>query len=157
MKNNTQFNKITIDSANAKKEKFPWSRNFFTTCSFGECQPIQVKKTVANSKIVCGTDALVRLAPMVAPTYGDIKLKIWHNFVGMSDLIRSYTKFLSDQPDATTNGVVKQKFKPKMKLSEISTMVLIGAKMTIYDFDTLNGQMSNPDSKTTNHYYKDTT
>ena len=155
MKNNTQFNKITIDSANAKKEKFPWSRNFFTTCSFGECQPIQVKKTIANSKIVCGTGALVRLAPMVAPTYGDIKLKIWHNFVGMSDLIRSYTKFLSDQPYATTNGVVKQKFKPKMKLSEISTMVLIGAKMTIYDFDTLNGQMSNPDSKETNWYLYD--
>ena len=149
-KNNTQFNRINIETPDKTKTKLPWSRNFFTTSAFGEVVPLQVKKILAHTKTVCGTDQLLRLSPMVLPTYGDVKLKIWHNFVGMSDLIRSYTKFVTGQPYSTTQGIRTQEFKPKMKLSDISALVLIGCKFTIYDFDTLNGSVMEPDAFTSN-------
>lgn len=149
-KNNTQFNRINIETPDKTKTKLPWSRNFFTTSSFGECVPLQVKKILAHSKTVCGTDQLLRLSPMVLPTYGDVKLKIWHNFVGMSDLIRSYTKFVTGQPYSTTQGVRTQTYKPRMKLSDISSLILIGCKFTIYDYDTINGTELTPDARATN-------
>lgn len=132
MQNNTAFSKINIDSGNAKKEKFGLSHSVNTTASFGECQPAQVRLLVPNSKTVAGVESLVRLSPMVAPTFGDMRLKTWHHFVGMSDLLRSFSKFITQEPYGAVGQVRKQLSLPKMRLKDLSTLCLIGARMTCY-------------------------
>lgn len=146
MQNNTAFSSIKIDSANAKRERFNLTHNVNTTAGFGECQPAQVRLVVPNSKSVCGVESLVRAAPMVAPTYGDVKLKAWHHFVGMSDLLRSFTKFLVEQPYGTANGIKRQVSLPRMRVRELSVMALIGCHFTIYHYDpNLGSQAIVPD------------
>lgn len=132
MQNNTAFSKINIDSGNAKKEKFGLSHSVNTTASFGECQPAQVRLLVPNSKTVAGVESLVRLAPMVSPTFGDMRLKTWHHFVGMSDLLRSFTKFVTQEPYGVVGSVRKQLALPKMRLKDLSTLCLIGARVSVY-------------------------
>lgn len=132
MQNNTAFSKINIDSGNAKKEKFGLSHSVNTTASFGECQPAQVRLLVPNSKTVAGVESLVRLTPMVSPTFGDMRLKTWHHFVGMSDLLRSFSKFLTQEPYGAVGQVRKQLSLPKMRLKDLSTLCLIGARISIY-------------------------
>lgn len=146
MQNNTAFSSIKVDSANAKRERFNLTHNVNTTAGFGECQPAQVRLVVPNSKSVCSVESLVRAAPMVAPTYGDVKLKAWHHFVGMSDLLRSFTKFLVEQPYGTANGIKRQASLPRMRVRELSVMALIGCHFTIYHYDpNLGSQASIPD------------
>ena len=144
MQNNTAFSKITIDSGNAKKEKFSLSHSLNTTASFGEVQPAQVRILVPNSKTIAGVDSLVRLAPMVAPTFGDMKLKVWHHFVGMSDLLRSFTKFLTQEPYGAVGQVRKQTTLPKMRLKDLSTLALIGARISCYIYDSDSSQSDRP-------------
>ena len=144
MQNNTAFSKITIDSGNAKKEKFSLSHSLNTTASFGEVQPAQVRILVPNSKTIAGVDSLVRLAPMVAPTFGDMKLKVWHHFVGMSDLLRSFTKFLTQEPYGAVGQVRKQTTLPKMRLKDLSTLALIGARISCYILDSDSSTLDRP-------------
>lgn len=126
------FNKINVDSGNRKRERFNFSRGVSTTCGFGECQPAQVKLCIPNSKHTCSVESVVRTSPMVAPTYGDMRLKTWHSFVAMSDLLHSFAPFLSGQPYGSAGGVRKQSKMPSMKLSHLAACCLIGAKITVY-------------------------
>lgn len=129
---NATFNKINIDSANSKRERFNFSHNSYTTCGFGEVQPSMCKLCVPNSKHTLSMDSVVRLSPMVAPTYGDMRLKTWNHFIGMSELSRSFSKLLVDAPYANTSSVGRQDRVPTLPLRNLSCAALIGAKMTIY-------------------------
>lgn len=138
MQNNTAFSSIKIDTASRPRERFNMTHNVSTTAAFGECQPAQVRLMVPNSKGVCNLESLVRLAPMVAPTYGDVKLKCWHHFVGMSELLRNFSSFLVEQPHGTANGIKKMTDLPKMRLSHLSVMALVGCHFTAYIYDANN-------------------
>ena len=139
MKTNTSFSNITIDSGNAKRERFPLTHSVNTTASFGETQPACVRLLVPNSKTVGGCDSLVRLAPMVAPTFGDMRLKVWHHFVGMSDLLRSFSKFMAQQPYGVVDGVRKQEYLPRLPLRVLSCLALFGCRVTVYKLNSSTG------------------
>lgn len=138
MQNNTAFSSIKIDSAGRKRERFNMTHNVSTTAAFGECQPAQVRLMIPNSKGVCSLESLVRMAPMVSPTYGDLKLKCWHHFVGMSELLRNFSSFLVEQPHGTANGIKRMTDLPKMRLNYLSVMALVGCHFTAYIFDPSN-------------------
>lgn len=154
MRTNTDFNKIAIETGNRSRSRFGLAHEVDTTAGFGDCQPLQVRLLVPNSKTVASVESLVRCAPMVVPTAGKIKLKTWSHFVGMSDLLRSWSAFLTGKPYGSAAGVRVQSKVPTMRLKDLSCMVLIGSHVTIYertlgtDADSNLTEWSTYDSKT---------
>ena len=139
MKTNNSFNKITIDSAGFSRSKFGLGHDVNTTASIGDTQPLCCRLMVPNSKTTMSMRHLVRMAPMVVPTFGRLKAKTWSSFVGMSDLLpKSFPALLAKAPtaiaDLTSNPAVPSAL-PHMYLSDLSAMVLCGAQWTVYVHD----------------------
>lgn len=132
--NNQQLTSIAISKAGRKRERFNMSHDVNTTAEFGAIQPLMCRCIVPNSKSVVDTRSLTRLAPMVAPAFGRVKLKIWHEFVSCSDVCRSFDSIMSQQPvyKAGVNRNEVSDTIPYMNLRRLSSLVLTGARMTIY-------------------------
>lgn len=136
MKTNAAFNKITIDSANRPKVRIPLSHDVNTTASIGDVQPLLCRQLIPKSKTSLSMRHLIRLDPMVAPTYGRLKVKCWSHFVGLSDLLpRSVPAMLTKAPVAkgTLNSVPSVPTElPNITLCDLAASILVGAQFTVY-------------------------
>ena len=146
MKTNSQFNRITIDTARAGREKFDLKHDVNTTASIGDTQPLACRLLIPKSKTTLQMRHLIRMDPMVAPTYGTLKAKTWSMFVGMSDLLpRSFSALLTKatiaKADITSLPYVPGTL-PYMTLGELSAMVLVGAQCTVYAHDKISSEQS---------------
>lgn len=127
---------IQVQTAGRKKSDFDFSHTVNTTARFGELQPIQCVKINAHSKYKCNASTVIRALPLVAPvTSGTIKAKVYHKFVGMSDLLNSWPSYLTGQPKQTSSGPVRFIQPPTMLLRDLSAFCLIGCKFSIYALD----------------------
>lgn len=132
---------IQVQTAGRKKSDFDFSHTVNTTARFGELQPVQCVKVNAHSKYKCNASTVIRALPLVAPvTSGSIKAKVYHKFVGMSDLLNSWPSYLTGQAVQTTEGAKRFVQPPICKLRDLSAFCLIGCKFSIYlmDDDTTN-------------------
>ena len=134
MQTNKAFNNITIDSANRKKASFHAPFDVNTTFGFGDIQPLQCKLCVPNSKVSFTMASIVRLAPMVAPTFTRMKYKTWTSFVGMSDLLKNFENFILKRPrsSATAGSIVTSQSVPKIPLGVLSCFILAGSRVSVY-------------------------
>lgn len=73
------------------------NHNVATTFDFGRVQPLFCKYMLPNSKIQGSLDAKVRVMPMPLPPFGDVKLKVYGQFVKCADLMHSWPEFISGQ------------------------------------------------------------
>ena len=131
MKTNKQA-KIRIPKSGFKRSRFNWSHDVNTTYSWGAIQPTQVKMIQPNSKTTMSTQELIRLAPMVAPTFGRVKLKTFNQFVGMSDIFPNYSALMAQQPVNKIGGTRVPQRIPSARLGQLSLWVLYGARCTLY-------------------------
>lgn len=136
MKNNNGFQKQTIDSGNSRCERFPLPYDVYTTASIGEVQPVGITQIQSGSGTNFRSRDVVRMLPMVCPTLGRIKYKVWHHFVGISDLLRSYTALQTKQVIASGGSSLhfRPDLVPRIKLNELSALCLIGATYSVYLF-----------------------
>lgn len=94
-----------------------------TTATFGHCQPLMCKEMVPDSQYEVEVDSLVRLSPLVRPTFGRVKYKVWHNFVPLADLYKPFESMLSQTPYTTAAGVEYiPTAVPQIELSELSRL-----------------------------------
>lgn len=138
MKNN-ELGKVAIGSGRHPKSRFNLSHDVNSTYQFGEVQPVLFRDMIAGEKDVVDIESMVRLAPMVAPTFGRIKHKEWHHFIPMKDLFPHYGNFLSETTFANS---ISTKL-PHMTLGALSYFCLVGSKMTIYYDKTSNTDPNN--------------
>lgn len=131
MKTNRQ-SKIKVPRSGFKRSRFNWSHDVNTTLNWGEIQPSMCKLLVPGSKTTLQTQDLVRLAPMVAPTFGRVKFKTYSQFVGMSDIFPNWSAMMAQEPVSTAYGTQIPIAAPRMSLGMLSTYVLWGARATIY-------------------------
>lgn len=80
-----------------QRGKHNLNHNVATTFDFGRVQPLFCKYMLPNSKIQGSLDAKVRVMPMPLPPFGDVKLKVYGQFVKCADLMHSWPEFLSGQ------------------------------------------------------------
>lgn len=118
-----------------------------TTCGFGETQPLVCRLLPPNTKSKMSVESLVRLAPMVSPTFGRLNLKFWHYFVGMSDLLSSFAGMMSQEPVNLGGSTYRPMNVPYIPLKHLSAFVLCGAQCTIYECSHEN---ANPDDSKLN-------
>lgn len=134
MKANKQ-SKIKIPKSGYKRSKFNLSHDVNSTFSFGEIQPVGCRMLQPGSKTTVSTQSLLRLAPLVAPTFGRLKYKTFNQFVDVMDIFPNYDALMAQQP-VNRNGRTKVPQKiPSVKLGQLSSWVYQGAKATLYWVD----------------------
>lgn len=131
MKVNKQ-SKIKVNKSGFKRARFNWSHDVNTTFSWGEIQPTQCKLLIPGSKTTMSTQNLIRLAPMVAPTFGRVKYKTFNQFVGMSEIAPNFAAMMAQEPVTRNGNTFVPKEVPSVVLGQLSTYVLHGAKATLY-------------------------
>lgn len=129
---------VKIKTSTFKRSKFPLNKNIYTSCGFGEVQPIQCLALRPDSKTVLRPESLVYLASLASATYGHINVNLWHYFVNYSDLTDLYGQIMSETAVSRMDGVLAypEKF-PHMQRNYISTLPLWGAHCTCYVVDNL--------------------
>lgn len=131
MKNST-IGKISTKKSGFPKSKFNYSHDVNTTCSWSDVQPLMCRTMIPDSKAVVGVESLIRLAPMVAPTFGDARFKTWHEFVAMSDLTRNFDALMAQtRVNRGSSSFVPNRV-PYTSLFDLSCLALIGASCTLY-------------------------
>lgn len=123
---------VAVSTASRKREKFNLTHDVNTTCGFGETQPLVCRMLPPNSNSKVSVESLIRLAPMVSPTFGRLNLKFWHYFVGMSDLLQSFAGMMAQEPVNLGGSTYKPDRVPYIPLKYLSSFILCGAQCTIY-------------------------
>ena len=131
MKTNKQ-GKVRIPKSGFKRSKFDWSHDVNTTFSWGEIQPTQCRMLVPGSKTTLHTQSLLRLAPMVAPTFGRVKYKTFNQFVSLEEIFPNFAPLMSAEPIKRLTGTKVPKFIPFVRLGALSSWVLQGCHGTLY-------------------------
>lgn len=135
MKANKQ-SKIKVSKSGYKRARFNWSHDVNTTFTWGEIQPTMCKLLIPNSKTTVQAQSLVRLSPMVAPTFGRVKLKTFSQFVPCADICPNFEQLLAQEPITRNGKTFVPKELPSIKLGQLSAYVFFGARATIYWADS---------------------
>lgn len=130
MKNNV-MDKVSIDAGKLPRSRFNKSFDLNTTADWGSLQPSICQMMYPNTKNVVQTETLTRLAPMLAPTFGRINYKEYHQFVDIEDIYPPFTALMSQTRYNGDIAYVPQCV-PRLPLCVLSLYVFAGAKMSIY-------------------------
>lgn len=87
-----------------QRGKHNLNHNVATTFDFGRVQPLFCKYMTPNSKVQGSLDAKVRVMPMPLPPFGDVRMKVFGQFVPCADLMHSWPEFMAGQ---TYNSSIK--------------------------------------------------
>lgn len=138
---NQRLPKVAMAKTAIKRSRFNFSHDVNTTADFGVVQPSTCKYIVGNSKTTLSTESLTRLAPMVAPTFGRMKLKHWHYFVECSDVCEQWKSFLAREPiySPIIGSTYVPRDLPTAFLSSLSALCFVGARVTFYKCTDLSG------------------
>lgn len=124
--------KIKVPRSGYKRSRFNWTHDVNTTFSWGEIQPTQCKLLIPGSKTTMSSQNLIRMAPMVAPTFGRIKYKTFNQFVGMSEIHPNFAAMMAQQAITRNGNTFVPKVVPSISLGQLSYYTLFGAKATLY-------------------------
>ena len=151
--NNNNLDQINVQTSKRKKSRFNLKHCVDTSFGIGEIQPLMCKEVVPNSTSRISVTSVIRLDPMVAPTFGQLKQHHNFSFVGMSDLFPKFAALLAQQPVQFGLKMQVPQTLPHIKLKYLSALCLIGAKFTIYELGS--GHDSDPTRtiRLYNYYY----
>lgn len=83
---------------NKSRSKSNLSFDSQTTANIGFVQPTLCRMLVPNSSAKIKSRTLVRMSPLVNPTFGRLSQRDYYTFVRMSDLYKPWAEFLSGKP-----------------------------------------------------------
>lgn len=92
------FPKIAVGKPNLKRNLFNLSSDVTTTNDIGVVQPLLVRELIPHTSIALSCKNFVRLAPMVAPTFGRLSYRTYSCFVPVSDVFEPFDNFIGEQP-----------------------------------------------------------
>lgn len=127
---------IKISTSKRPKSRFNLPFDVNTTFSWGEIQPLVSRIMYPGDKNSIDISSLVRLAPLVRPTFGRIKYKTWSQFVDMEDIFPEFPGFMARSKGYVAGVSQFPNAHPYLPLCFLSAMCLIGAKATAYIYDT---------------------
>lgn len=91
--------KIQLGKSGYAQTKINLNHDVSTSTDWGFVQPVMVKKMVKGSTLhLNALRSVVRVSPLVKPTFGSASWKTYHAFVPIADLLPSYEYFLSGKP-----------------------------------------------------------
>jgi len=84
---------------------FNMGNNRYGTCKMGYMVPIQLQEVLPGEVWKCKSRALIRMAPMVAPVFSRVKIRIHHWFVPNRLVWTNFTKFITGGEDGMDASV----------------------------------------------------
>lgn len=125
--------KIKVFNAEGKKTYIPLEHNVYATQRVGRVVPYMTRFCDANGKHKIDLETLNYMAPMIAPTVGDIRLKHWLYWIPLARLSENFANMFSKQSAVKYDGSEFDVTKvPYIQLHYLSTLCLIGSFCTIY-------------------------
>ena len=146
------ISKIAASIPNTQKAKFNLSHDNNTTYDWGSVQPLLGKLMLPDSSININTEQLTRLAPMVVPTFGRVKLKniahfipcaeIWPNWDAMLTQTKVTRSAINTNGTPTASTYVPKKV-PYIKNNILISAILMGCKANLYFSGTVGTAQEN--------------
>ena len=132
----TNLGNVAVQDIGVKRSNLPINRNVFTSCGFGEVQPVQFLQVDADTETTFSIEDLTFVEALAAPVYGHCSVKYWHYFVAMRDLFKDFDALLAQTKVRKVGGLFVPHNVPYAPRNLISTMLLWGAKCSIYTYST---------------------
>ena len=135
------LSKVSASIPVSKKSKFNLSHDVNTTYDFGSVQPLFGKLMLPDSSINVNNEQLTRLAPMVVPTFGRVKIKNIAHFVPCEEIYPNWDAMMSQtkvtRSALTANGTPSAstyvpKNVPFINNNILAVWCLAGAKVNFY-------------------------
>ena len=127
--------KIAVPKSGFRRSRFNLAHDVNTTFSWGEIQPTQCRMLIPGSKTTLSTQSLIRLAPMVAPTFGRVRYKTYNQFVNIAEIFPNWDTMMAQEPKSTGYGTRVPQQVPSVKLGVLCSNILHGARVTLYFAD----------------------
>lgn len=127
--------KISVPKSGFRRSRFNFAHDVNTTFSWGEIQPTQCRMLIPGSKTTLSTQSLIRLAPMVAPTFGRVRYKTYNQFVNIAEVFPNWDNMMAQEPKSTGFGTRVPQQVPSVKLGVLCANILYGARATLYFAD----------------------
>ena len=137
----SSVSKIAVSVPLSKKSKFNLSHDVNTTYDWGSVQPLFSRLMLPDSTMNVNLEQLTRLAPMVVPTFGRVKMKNYAHFIKFSDLWPNWDAMISQTKvtrtsfqagvGATTNTYVPKNV-PNIPTCFLTAFCLAGARVNLY-------------------------
>lgn len=136
MKTN-QIGNVRVFAQKGHSNRHNFSHNVYTSCGFGEVQPVFFKQCEADSKTLIKNEFLTYLANLNAPTYGHVKQEFWHYFVELEDLFTIFPQLMAQTEVPNISGdmvipKVQPEQLPNVSRNILSLLPLIGSHCTVY-------------------------
>ncbi|QCS36483.1 major capsid protein [Capybara microvirus Cap3_SP_416] len=115
-----------VSESQLNKSKFSFDRDVITTHNWGEIQPINCRLLHTGDQTVdFSCESLVRVAPLVAPTFSRIYLHQYHCFVPLQDLSDKFDHMLSGVKYSTYSATVLAEEAPNVTPSSLLLLLLL--------------------------------
>lgn len=145
---NNKVGKIAVANAGHKRSRFNNAHDVNTTASFGDLQPLMCKRMEANSKATLDIESLVRLAPLVAPTFGRMSYKTWSMFVPFDEVYPNWDAMQARTTISRVGKLGATEFVPQqvptISVKQLTALCLLGARCSIWRAEDLSGQTPQP-------------
>lgn len=126
--------KISLSRNVTKKTKRNLNHEVSTTADFGFCQPIVCREMVPQDTFSLRLGQIVRLQPLVAPTFGSIKVKNYTAFVPFADIYHPYESLLAGQTYAGSASSYIPVSVPKIRLSSLAHILTLFSSVISKDY-----------------------
>lgn len=133
--------RISASIPNGKKAKFNLSHDVNTSYDWGSIQPLFSKMMLPDSTANVKLEQLTRLAPMVVPTFGRVKMKNVSHFVPIQEIFPNWEAFMSqtkvsrssiDSNGKPTVNTYVPKEVPHVTSALLALYTLVGSRMNFY-------------------------
>lgn len=160
----SDLSKVNVAQEHHSKNKFNLTHDVNTTFGWGELQPLQCRLIpVGDSKSVFSVSSCVRLAPLVAPTFGRIHFRTWSQFVPCEDVFWNFNHVLSDVPTSNLDSqhsestTTPTKF-PRTTTDFLAFLLLWNCKFAVFHLDLSHTEYTQfnlePSSSAAHAYFK---
>ena len=130
--NNNNLGRVAMRTSARKNVPTPLSFDVNATAKIGEVLPYVCREQIPNSTLKLKTRNLIRLLPMVSPTYGRLKLNLRHYFVGLSDLTLNFSALMAEQSVARGKYAFVPDKLPHVEKSFLSLLCLVGSHVNLW-------------------------
>lgn len=123
--------KARLGSERLKRSLFNFCHDINTTNSWGVCQPIITKELVADSSFDIRVGNVVRLAPLVKPTFGAGEVKTYLGFVPYAEIFHPYEAFQAGKPYQGISSYVPESV-PHLPIGVLRHYALLFANVSVF-------------------------
>lgn len=138
--------KINIGrQASGKKYLHPLSRSGVTTSSFGFVQPIQCRELIPQDHVSLRCANLMRLQPLVKPTFGRVEIKTYHGFVPIADIYHPFESLLAGKTYNGANSSYIPQYVPFTQEAILAFSCYLNSDIQLFEPSGSNGWVTNSD------------